>query len=131
MQEFEKWLARVLLLNSALTVGVVFGWLGQPHAPGELPWLVAAALLGALSAALSLRRWRAGLCGGMLYYALQVLSYYPYAGGGGFSVKAGLSIGAVVHLQHGLFVINFVALALLLATAVVLRRRSAAAASAV
>jgi hypothetical protein len=122
MGEFEKWLARVLLLNSALTAGVVFGWLGEPQTGGALVVLVGAALLGALSAALALRGWRLGWWGGMLYYGLQVLSYYPYAGGQSFSVKAGLSIGAVVHLQHGLFIVNLVALALLLATAWVLRR---------
>ncbi len=122
MREFDKWLARVLLLNSVLTAGVVFGWLGEPQQGGALVLLVAMALLGALSAALSLRGWRAGLWGGMLYYAVQVLSYYPYAGDGSFSVKAGLNIGAVVHLQHGLFVINLLALALLLATVWVLRR---------
>ena len=122
MREFDKWLARVLLLNSALTAGVVLGWLGAAQQGGALLVLVMAALLGALSAATALRGWRAGWWGGMLYYALQVLSYYPYAGGWSFSVKAGLSIGAVVHLQHGLCVINLVALALLLATAWVLRR---------
>jgi len=122
VREFDKWLARVLLLNSALTAGVVFGWLGEPQQGGALLVLVMAALLGALSAAMALRGWRAGWWGGVLYYALQVLSYYPYAEGWSFSVKAGLSIGAVVHLQHGLFVINLVALALLLAMAWVLRR---------
>jgi hypothetical protein len=122
MGEFEKWLARVLLLNSVLTAGVVFGWLGEPQQGVAQLVLVLATLLGAWSAAMALRGWRLGWWGGMLYYALQVLSYYPYAEGWSFSVKAGLSIGAVVHLQHGLFVVNLVALALLLATAWVLRR---------
>ncbi len=122
MGEFEKWLARVLLLNSALTAGVVFGWLGEPQQGVAQLVLVLATLLGALSAAMALRGWRLGWWGGMLYYALQVLSYYPYAEGWSFSVKAGLSIGAVVHLPHGLFVINLVAMALLLATVWVLRR---------
>lgn len=123
MGEFEKWLARVLLLNSALTAGVVFGWLGEPQQGSAQLVLVLAALLGAVSAAMALRGWRLGWWGGVLYYALQVLSYYPYADGWSFSVKAGLSIGAVVHLPYGLFVVNLVALALLLASGIVLRRR--------
>ncbi|MFA9216475.1 MAG: hypothetical protein ACEQSK_05140 [Sphingomonadaceae bacterium] len=116
MGEWEKWLARVLLLNSALTGGVVLGWLGQPQQGAAQLVLVAATLLGALSAVMTLRGWRAGWAGGALYYALQVLSYYPYSGASGYSVKAGLSIGAVVHLSQGLFVVNVLALALLLAT---------------
>lgn len=124
MREFEKWLARVLLLNSALTFAVVLGVLGPKLASEELPVLVVAGMLGLVSALLSLRGKVLGLWGAMLYYALQVLSYYPYAGGWSFSVKAGVSVGAVLHLRDGLFVINFIALALLAATGwICLRRR--------
>jgi len=123
MGEFEKWVARVLLLNSALTLGVVLGLLGPHIEPDELPLLVAAGLLGLVSGLLSLRGKRVGLYGGMLYYAVQLFSYYPYGPGWSFSVKAGLSIGILLHLHCGLFVVNAVALALLAATAWVWSRR--------
>lgn len=121
--EFEKWLARVLLLNSVLTVAVVLGLLGGLHDPGALPWLAGAALLGGVSAVLSLRGRRAGLYGDALYYAVQVPSWYPYSPGWSYSVKAGISIAAVLHLAGGVLVVNGVALALLAATLWMLRYR--------
>lgn len=125
MQEFDKWLARVLLLNSALALGAALGLLGQPL-DGAARWTVfGAALLGFLSALLSLRRHALGLWGGGLYYLLQLLSYFPADGGWEFSVKAGVSIGLVLQFQQGVLVLNMVAGALLVATAAVLvwRRR--------
>jgi hypothetical protein len=127
MAEFEKWLARVLLLNSVLTVAVVFGLLGPAHEDGALAGLVLAAVLGCVSAALCLRGRLAGLWGGVLYYGLQVFSYYPHDGGRAFSVKAGTSIGVVWQLHGATLVLNLIAATLLAATALVLyRRRSAA-----
>ena len=126
MQEFEKWVARVLLLNSGLALAVSLGLLGQPL-DGAAAWVFGAALLGFLAAVLSLKRWRAGLWGGLLYYALQLVSWFPFDGGGQFSVKAGVSVGLVMRFQSGVLVLNMIALALLLATAAVLawRRRGA------
>jgi hypothetical protein len=128
MGEFEKWVARVLLLNSALTLGVVLGLVGPHVEANELPVLVAAGMLGLVSGLLSLRGKMIGLYGGMLYYAVQLFGYYPYGPGWSFSVKAGLSIGILLHLQSGLFVLNAVALVLLAATAWVWSRRRAASA---
>lgn len=126
MREFEKWVARVLLLNSALALGVSMGLLGEPQPAAALPVLYGVAMLGFLSAVLSLKRRTIGLWGGMLYYIVQVFSYFPYHGGGQFSVRAGLSIGVVMRFPAGVFVLNLVALALLAATVAVLlwRRRS-------
>jgi hypothetical protein len=125
MLEFEKWLARVLLLNSGLALAVSLGLLGQPVEGVEAALVFGAALLGFLAAVLSLKRWRLGLWGGMLYYALQLVSYFPAAGGWRFSIKAGVSVGLVMQFQTGVLVLNLVALALLAATAAVLawRRR--------
>jgi hypothetical protein len=125
MLAFEKWVARVLLLNSALALGVSLGLLGQPLDGPAAAVVFGAALLGFLAAVLSLKRLRLGLWGGILYYALQIVSYFPYAGGAGFSVKAGVSIGLVMRFASGVLVLNMVALALLAATAAVLawRRR--------
>ncbi len=125
MLAFEKWVARVLLLNSALALGVSLGLLGQPLDGRAAAVVFGAALLGFLSAVLSLKRHRLGLWGGLLYYALQIVSYFPYAGDGGFSVKAGVSIGLVMRFPTGVLVFNMIALALLAATAAVLawRRR--------
>lgn len=123
MQEFEKWVARVLLLNSALALGVSLGLLGERQPADALPLLYSAAMLGFLSAVLSLKRWKLGLWGGALYYALQLVSVYPFAGGWQFAVKAGVSIGLVLRFHSGVVVLNLVALALLAATAAVLAWR--------
>ena len=123
MREFEKWLARVLLLNSALALGVSLGLLGEAQPGSALPALYGAALLGFLSAVFSLKRRMVGLWGAVLFYMLQVLSYFPFHGGGQFSVKAGVSIGVVMRFPFGVIVLNLIALALLLATTIVLVRR--------
>ncbi len=123
MREFEKWVARVLLLNSALALGVSLGLLGEQQSADALPLLYSAAMLGFVSAVLSLKRWKTGLWGGVLYYTLQLLSIYPLAGGWQFAVKAGVSIGLVLRYASGVVVVNMVALALLAATAAVLAWR--------
>jgi hypothetical protein len=125
MLEFEKWLARVLLLNSALALAVSLGLLGPTLAAGELPIVFGAAMLGFLAAVFSLKRRKIGLYGGALYYLLQVASFFPADGGWEFSVKAGVSIAVVVPLHVGTVVVNLVALVLLAATfaALVMRKR--------
>lgn len=127
MRGFEIWVARVLLLNSALTLGVALGLLGAPQPAEALPVLFGAGLFGFLAAVLSLKRWQSGLWGGMLYYALQLVSYFPHDGGWQYSVKAGVSIGLVMRFSSATLVLNMVALALLAATLAVLvwRRRAA------
>ncbi|MDR7047614.1 ABC-type multidrug transport system permease subunit [Duganella sp. 3397] len=120
MQEFEKWLARVLLLNSALALAVSLGLLGPQQAGGALAVVFGVAMLGFLAAVLSLRRMISGLIGGIFYYLPQVGSYFPYDGSWQFSVKAGVSLGLVARFGHGVFVLNVVALVLLAATATVL-----------
>jgi hypothetical protein len=122
MLEFEKWLARVLLLNSGLALAVSLGLLGE--AQGEMSAvLFGAAMLGFLAAVLSLKRWKTGLVCGLLYYAVQLVSYFPADGGWRFSVKAGVSVGLVMRFHSGVLVLNMVALALLAATAAVLAWR--------
>jgi len=120
MQEVEKWLARVLLLNSALALGVCLGLLGEPLAGTDLYLVFGAALLGFLSAVAALKRRRAGLWGGGLYYAVQAVSYFPADASWHLSVKAGVSIGLVLRFAAGTLVLNLVALALLAATGAVL-----------
>ncbi|HEX5343734.1 MAG TPA: hypothetical protein VFX55_14680 [Duganella sp.] len=120
MQEVEKWLARVLLLNSALALGVCLGLLGEPLAGTDLYLVFGAALLGFLSAVAALKRRRAGLWGGGLYYAVQAASYFPAGASWHLSVKAGVSIGLVLRFAAGTLVLNLVALALLAATGAVL-----------
>jgi len=127
MREFEKWVARVLLLNSALTLGVSLGLLGAPQDADALPVLFGVALAGFLAAVLSLKRWKSGLWGGMLYYAVQLISYFPHDGGWQYSVQAGVSIGLVMQFSNATLVLNMVALALLAATVAVLAWRLRAA----
>lgn len=127
MRGFETWVARVLLLNSALTLGVSLGLLGAPQEAEALPVLFGVGLFGFLAAVLSLKRWRGGLWGGMLYYALQLISYFPHDGSWQYSVKAGVSIGLVMRFSTSTVVLNMVALALLAATLAVLAWRLRAA----
>ena len=129
MRGFETWVARVLLLNSALTLGVSLGLLGAPQEAEALPVLFGVGLFGFLAAVLSLKRWRSGPWGGMLYYAVQLISYFPHDGSWQYSVKAGVSIGLVMRFSNSTMVLNMVALALLAATLAVLvwRQRVAAA----
>lgn len=127
MQGFETWVARVLLLNSALTLGVSLGLLGAPQEADALAALFGVGLFGFLAAVLSLKRWKSGLWGGMLYYAVQLVSYFPHDGGWQYSVKAGVSIGLVMQFSNATLVLNMVALALLAATVAVLAWRMRAA----
>ena len=129
MRGFETWVARVLLLNCALTLGVSLGLLGAPQEAEALPVLFGVGLFGFLAAVLSLKRWRSGPWGGMLYYAVQLISYFPHDGSWQYSVKAGVSIGLVMRFSNATAVLNMVALALLAATLAVLvwRQRAAAA----
>ena len=92
MRGFETWVARVLLLNSALTLGVSLGLLGAPQEADALQVLFGVGLFGFLAALLSLKRLKGGLWGGMLYYVVQLISYYPHDGAWQYSVKAGVSI---------------------------------------
>lgn len=123
MQEFEKWLARVLLLNGLLTLGVCLGWLGEPHSGMPLAILLGVAMLGIGAAALALKQQRLGWYGGLAYYGVQVVSYYPYDGSPQWAVKAGVSLGMVLHLVSGVLVLNMLAASLLLATGWILWRQ--------
>lgn len=126
-QAVDTWLARVLLLNSGLALAVSLGLLGAPLAEGDARLVFGAAMLGFVAAVLSLRGHKAGLWGGALYYAVQVVGYTPFDGSGGWTVNAGLSIGLVLHFPQAVVVINMLALALLLLTFAMLawRRRRA------
>jgi hypothetical protein len=86
---------------------------------GAVPWL---ALLGVAAGALSLRGWRAAVWAGALFYAVQVCSFYSYAGSWSFSMKAGLSLAWVQHLEQGVLVVNLAAVALLAASLRLARR---------
>ncbi|WP_229256277.1 hypothetical protein [Duganella lactea] len=122
MRELEKWLARVLLLNSGLALAVSLGLLGQ--APPARMATFGVALLGFLAALLSLRRHRAGAWGGMLYYLPQVLIFHRFDGGWQFSLQAGVSLGVSLRVAEGVLVVNLLALVLLAVTAVVCYRRA-------
>jgi len=123
MQAIDKWAARVLLLNSGLALAVSLGLLGYPLADGEATWVFGAALLGFIAAVLSLRRHPAGLWGAALYYALQLVSYTPLAGGPGWSLKAGVNVGLVLQFSQAIVVINMVAVALFALTLLLLLKR--------
>ena len=122
--EFEIWLARVLLLNGLLGIGVALGKLGPAH-DGHSPVLWAMAALACGGGWLWLRGKKIGCWCAMLYYALQVPSYYSHDGSVSFSIKAGISIATVMRLDSGVLVINGVALALLLATVWIMLTKAA------
>jgi hypothetical protein len=123
----EKWLARVLLLNSALTLAVCLGLLGEVQDGSQRMLMFGMALLGFLAAVLALKRHIAGLWGAALYYLPQVLSYYRFDQSWHLSVKAGVSIGLSLRFADGILIINLLAFALLAATGGILywRRQSA------
>lgn len=123
MQALEKWLARVLLLNSALALAVSLGLLGVASVGTSGTLEFGVAMLGFLAAVLSLRHHVAGLWGAALYYVLQLAGYYPLDGSPAWQIKAGISLGLVLHFSQAVVVLNMVALALLAATIAVLHRR--------
>lgn len=124
MLELEKWLARVLLLNSGLALAVSLGLLGESLAGADRWMVFGAALLGFLSAVASLKRRVIGLYGAGLYYFLQLFSYFPFNADWHVAVKAGVSVGLVMRFSSGVLVLNVVALALFAVTLWVLIRRA-------
>jgi hypothetical protein len=112
--QFERSIAWMLVANGLLGLAVSLA-----TAPGAWPL---ASILGIISGALSLRRYAVGVCGGLLYYALQVASYYPYSNTWSYSVKSGVSLAAVIKLPGGVLVLNVLALLLLGTSAVALKR---------
>ena len=122
MLQFEKTMARVLLLNAGLTMLVVFGFIGPPQQTNEFVLLLATGLLGVISAVLAMRGRTIGWWGGLIFYGLQLFSYYPYEDGWIFAVKAGVSFSLDFHLSHSTFLVNLIALVFTLVTAFLLRQ---------
>lgn len=112
MQAVDRWAARVLLLNSGLALAVSLGLLGEPLDGGTATVAFGTAMLGFVAAVLAMRHHPAGLWGATLYYAVQSVSYFPYAGSG-FSIKAGVSVGLVLQFKQAVVVLNMLALLLL------------------
>lgn len=121
MLQFEKTMARVLLLNAGLTMLVVFGFIGPPQQTNEFIVLLATGLLGIISAVLAMRGRTIGWWGGLIFYGVQLFSYYPYGDGWIFAVKAGVSFSLDLHLHSGVFLVNLIAVAFTLVTAFLLR----------
>lgn len=78
-------------------------------------------ILGLVAGVLAVRGKIAGLVGGLLFYGLQVLSYYSPAFH--FNFRSGISLAAVVSLPHGIMVVNMAAGAGLAVTIWLLARR--------
>jgi hypothetical protein len=116
--QFDRIVACLLVANGLLGLTVSLA-----TASGAWPLI---SMLGIVSGALSLRRYTVGVCGGLLYYALQVASYYPYSNTWSYSVKSGVSLAAVIKLPMGVLVLNVLALLLLGASAIVLGRTARA-----
>lgn len=124
MLQFEKTMARILLLNGGLTLLVVLGVIGPPQQINEFGILLAASLLAIISAVLAMRGRVLGWWGALAYYGVQLCSYYPLDEDGlQFAVKAGVSYSLDFHLQHGIFLVNLIAIAFFATTVVILRRR--------
>jgi hypothetical protein len=128
MPEFEKWLARVLLLNSGLALAVSLGLLGEAR-PGMPRRASCRSCCSAPRCSASWPpccrssagrpAWPAACC--TTRSSCSAISRSD--GGWQFSVKAGVSIGLVMRFHSGVLVLNMVALALLAATAAVLAWR--------
>ncbi len=126
MGKLERYSASLMLLNGAIGLAVALGSAALQRMPAALldapPY---ASLLGVVSGLLALRGKLAGLLGGLLFYALQIPSYYSPRWH--FNVRSGISVATVVELAHGVLVINVAALAGLLVTVWLLAARRAAA----
>jgi hypothetical protein len=128
---FERVVATLLLANGALALVTACARLLLASPPAlawsTLPWW---ALLGLLSGLLAVNGRVAGVCGGVLFHAVQVCAYFGYAHGPTFAIRSGLSLALVLRLPGGVLVVNVVALALLAAGVAVLVLRRAASARA-
>ena len=80
-------------------------------------------LLGLLSGLLAWRRQWAGHAIGLLFYAPQLASYYPYHSAGAYHLGGALSLAFVAHLPTGVLVVNGFAIAMFIASAALLRWR--------
>lgn len=122
MSKLERGSGWVLLLNGGLGLAVATasalarGGMGQSLQ--SVPWV---SLLGMVAGLLALRSARAGLMGGLLFYGLQIASYYSH--NFQFNFKSGLSLGAVIELPQGVLVVNVAALAGLAVILLILLRR--------
>ncbi|MCU6433427.1 hypothetical protein LPB67_06485 [Undibacterium sp. Jales W-56] len=78
-------------------------------------------ILGLLSGLLALRGRLVGLIGGLLFYGVQIVSYYSHDMR--FNFRSGISLAAVIHLTHGTAVINMVAVVGLATVIWILKKR--------
>lgn len=106
----EKYWAWTTLANGA--VGLIVAASVATLRGLEAPWVFTppiASLLGVVAGTLAVRGKRTGLIVGVLFYGLQVPSYYSPSIQ--FNFRAGFSLAKVVELSHGILIVNLVALA--------------------
>jgi hypothetical protein len=122
LSKLEHYSAWIMLINGALGLIVSVGTAVLHRSAAGLidspPYI---SILGALAGLLSIRGAMAGLFGGLLFYAPQILSYYSKDLQLNF--KSGISYPAVVELPHGVLVVNMAALTGLLVIVLILVRR--------
>ncbi len=122
--KLDRYSAWVMLANGALGLSVALGMAALHRSAAELaasPPITS--MLGVVAGVLAVRGKMAGLVAGLLFYGVQILSYYSQTFQ--FNFKSGISVAAVVALPHGILVVNLAALAGLAVTIwLLVRRRS-------
>jgi len=111
----ERTVAGISIVSGGLGLGI---WMFLSNAGGSLPLL---SLLGLLSGMLVWRRHAGGHGAGLLFYALQLVGYHSYDAIDIYPLRSILSLAYVVHLPAGVLIVNLLALAMMLASATLLR----------
>jgi hypothetical protein len=107
--------AGLTLANAALNLLVWTMGLPSGGAIGSLPWL---ALPGLLSGLLAWRGQAAGHAAALLFYGVQLAGFHPYDSPHAYPLRGAFSLAFAVQLPTGVLIVNVFAVALLMASAV-------------
>ena len=116
-KQTERALAALTIASATVSLMVSCVRLLNHDAVGVTPLV---ALLGVVSGTLAWRGRAAGHGLGIIFYGLQLASYYSFDLTQAYHLLAGLSVAFVVHLSSGVLVVNAFAIAMLAASAVLL-----------
>jgi hypothetical protein len=116
-KQAERAIAALTIASAALSLMVSGLRLRNHDAVGVTPLV---ALLGLLSGAFAWRGRLPGHAMALLVYGLQLASYYSYDQTQAYHLLAGLSVAFVVQMPSGVLVVNAFAVAMLVASSVLL-----------
>jgi hypothetical protein len=118
-RRIARLVAGLTFANAALNLVV---WaLGMLSSHGD-HILLLLALLGLLSGALAWRGQVAGHAAALLFYGVQLAGFHPYAAPQAYPLRGAFSLAFAVQLPAGVLIVNVFAIAMLVASAVLLWR---------